>query len=515
MFPRVTLGISGHRRHVAALSASLTLALSGCSAGVEFEHCRTTADCLDRGMVNALCTPQHYCLQITNNTFPNCPMVLGGDITSDSTVIGFLTKRMGQSQSLGLSAERAAALALDDLQVFGAGVQMPPGRRPTDLRILSCDDGVDSAESVQVAKYLINTLGLPALMGPVFSGPSVDVAQQVTIPSGALMLNPIAVTPLLTALQDKGLVWRTSSSNAIEPIGMTMLVSQLDTYLHAPQGGLMEPLRVVAIARPEVYGRGIVNEFSKSLRLGGGDRTPGASQLRVFELTKTATGYSFDNTAAVKDFAPHVVVMGGTGEMITEVIEKLENSGLSYPPHYIGSEGMRLQDLITYVANRNNKMIHKRVQIFAPSIRPDYYSALAQRWSAHFKELLPDLYGVANTYDAVYLLAYSLATLGTSEVTGPSLANGLSKMGPPGIKIQAGPDSIVKAYQTIVTAGHIDYDGVVGPLDFDANGEAPGTFDVLCMAQDGGTWNFRSSGTSLSNGTSGPQLSTTTYQPCK
>lgn len=499
-------------------AATLVFLCGGCSAGTDFTQCNTTADCLDHGLENTICSTGKYCIEATSKGFPNCPTIVGGPLTRNSTLVALLSKLSGQSASLGISAQGAASLALEELQSYGAGAAVREGRRPGDLRILVCDDGKDSGESIQIARHVVGTLGIQAVMGPVFSQSAVDVAYNITIPAETLMLNPFAVTPSLTGLKDNDLVWRTSSSNASEPWGMAALTSQVEAYLRSSNAvAVGEQIRVATIARPDLYGRGIVDVYNKNLRINGGSSTPKQSELHAFELNKTDSGYSLSATdlAAIRGFSPHVVVLAGTGEMVPEALEKLETAGLAIAPYYIGSEGLRLNDLIGYVANRNNKSVYKRIQVFAPNIRDDYYPALAQRWSARYREVLPDLYGVANTYDATYLLAYSLALLGPSPVTGPAWAAALHKMSSGGTKISAGPDSIVRAYQALATNGRIDYDGVVGPLDFDANGEAPAVFDLLCVSQDGSAWNFKRTGVTLKDSSSGPMLTSASYQPCK
>ena len=84
-------------------------------------------------------------------------------------------------------------------------------------------------------------------------------------------------------------------------------------------------------------------------------------------------------------------------------------------------------------------------------------------------------------------------------------------------KVSAGPDAIATAYQVLESKKQIDYDGVVGPLDFDKNGESAAVFDILCVTQDGGTWNFKRTGVMLKekDAQTGPVLTSTMYQPCK
>jgi branched-chain amino acid transport system substrate-binding protein len=513
--------------HLVLLGA--LLALGGGSTGCSLDQCRTTADCVAHKLPGTICTPKKYCAKVVSE---DCPRLLGGEITENAQVFALMTKLTGQSSTLGESSSRAAELALSELAEWSKGVSVPGGKHPSNLRILACSDGKDDADGVRIARGLVDGLGLPVVMGPVYSGVSLAVARQVTIPGGALMLNPYAVTPLLSTLDDRGLVWRTSLSNAPEGAGMWKLVERIQKALVA-DGRLTakEPLRIATVARPDVYGRGIVEPFvteSRRSPLSSIDPMTKMSQVEIHSyelvLDKDKGTYSFDaeqltGAASGMGRLPHIVVLAGTAEMVKTVLEPLElaRQRAAMPaalPIYVASEGLRLQEALEYVARQTGPSpLQTRLFIFAPTINRNLYGILTQRWETRYRTKIPDLYGVANTYDAVYLLAYSMASLSSTPVSGASLASGLRLLIPGSgrRKIQAGLLGIEPALSDILAGRGFDYDGVVGPLDFDLQtGDAPGDFDILCVRDAD---SFAPSGMTLKTSAGAPVLSEG-YIPC-
>ena len=96
-----------------------------------------------------------------------------------------------------------------------------------------------------------------------------------------------------------------------------------------------------------------------------------------------------------------------------------------------------------------------------------------------------NVFGMAGSYDSIYLLAYSIATLGAKTVDGTGMAAGLDKM-VGGAAIDVGTANMQNAITTLEGGAAIDINGASGPLDFDTTQhEAPSDIDVWCVALDG------------------------------
>src|SRR5205823_3910706 len=164
-------------------------------------------------------------------------------------------------------------------------------------------------------------------IGPVFSSTALKVARDVTIPAGALMLNPFSVSPLLTTLKESGLVWRTATSYAAEPAGMALLVEQLERDVRAM----------------------LMLKDADKIRLG------------------------------TAEMVTRVVAR----------IEAAWPGGPMGPPIYVMSEGMKLTEL-RQLAGASTRGLGRRTRLFAPRVNRALYSAFEQRWFARFAAALPD-----------------------------------------------------------------------------------------------------------------------------
>src|SRR5690606_18405707 len=93
--------------------------------------------------------------------------------------------------------QNAINLAVED---FNTTTELQGGRK---VAWVVCDDGGRSDNAVAAAKHLTETLGAPAIIGPVFSESVLKIAQDVTIPAGAFVITPTASSEQLTTLGDK------------------------------------------------------------------------------------------------------------------------------------------------------------------------------------------------------------------------------------------------------------------------------------------------------------------------
>ena len=120
---------------------------------------------------------------------------------------------------------------------------------------------------------------------------------------------------------------------------------------------------------------------------------------------------------------------------------------------------------------------------------PTARHALAQKVEAASGISLTTESRLAENYDAIYLMALAIAQAGSIDPT--AVRDGLRAVaGPAGTMV--GPGDFTRALQLIAAGQPVNYDGVSGSLDFDADGNVTSIFD-LWVTQDGafvstGTW---------------------------
>src|SRR5262249_19701584 len=157
----------------------------------------------------------------------DCTKIVGDDSVDDALVVGVVVQLSGQLLNKGPSLIAAMELAQDEIAQTAGGVPGMSGRK-RPLVLVECDE---SQDPVRAARHLVDEAGLPALLGPTFSGQVVSVATTVTLPAGALLVPPTATSPALTQLEDQGLLWRTVPSDALQGGTLVQLVADLQTNL--------------------------------------------------------------------------------------------------------------------------------------------------------------------------------------------------------------------------------------------------------------------------------------------
>ena len=73
---------------------------------------------------------------------------------------------------------------------------------------------VDAAAATATAERLITSDGVSAIMGADCSGVTTAVLQNVATAKGVVMISPSATSPALSTIEDNGLFFRTSPSDA-------------------------------------------------------------------------------------------------------------------------------------------------------------------------------------------------------------------------------------------------------------------------------------------------------------
>ena len=91
---------------------------------------------------------------------------------------------------------------------------------------------------------------------------------------------------------------------------------------------------------------------------------------------------------------------------------------------------------------------------------------------------VPNIPFLAQTYDAVFLIALAAAKAGTVNDS-KAIRNALRDVAAtPGREVNGGPGGIKAALKLIADGKDIDYEGASGPLGFNDNGDVNGTIEI-------------------------------------
>jgi branched-chain amino acid transport system substrate-binding protein len=485
-------------------TAGVVLSASACSLVLSTGNdaslaagCTSTAQCLSRPNGDF-----HICKRASGATTGVCVSLQPdkcqklnaiGDWQDDNAVIfgGVLSK----NQSAGLACEDAIRMAIDD---FGSANGLPPlgpGQPRRPLAYVGCSDEFSTSTARDAVNYLVDTLGVPAIIGAEWSGITINISA-ITIAKNVLLISPGATSIQITALQDNGLVWRTSPSDIYQAATTVQYVSRVEKQLLAgrPTGSKIK----VAIAfKGDSYGRSISDAVLKDLRFNGlpasdpgnnnyflprnyGDPSDSSSMVTTAQTA-----------AALLDFAPDIVILLGTEEGITDVLKVVETQwsgahhGVSGPRWILGDGGLQT---VLYDTVGTNDDLRRRITGTVPGTSNSLFQTFKDKYNSKFTDKTdPEVFGAAGSYDSVYMIAYSAASLGVKPLTGPNLASGFANLvAPVGTNpVDVGYNGISSSTTLLQNGGMIDLNGASGALEFDlTTGEAPSDIQIWCMPKD-------------------------------
>jgi len=130
----------------------------------------------------------------------------GSDGESDPIGVGAILPFSGDLNDFGTPMMNGLRMAKEDINAAGG----PLGR---EIEILDEDTNTDATQGVNGASKLVETDGVPYLIGAVSSGVTISIAQSVSIPNGVLQNTPASSSPAISTLDDDDLVFRTRTND--------------------------------------------------------------------------------------------------------------------------------------------------------------------------------------------------------------------------------------------------------------------------------------------------------------
>jgi branched-chain amino acid transport system substrate-binding protein len=359
--------------------------------------------------------------------------VYAGDVKIG--VLNALTGPIPDLSAVILEAELAAA----------AHINANGGMWGGDTLVLaSGDSGCDAKAGVDAATKIVNVEQASIIVGPLCSGATIGATQAVTIPAGVVNISPSATSPAITGLDDNDLVFRVCPSDAYQGVTIAKLARSMGYS------------KLAATYASDDYNAGLHDVFVKAFKeLGGtitGDQMHEANKASYrAELATLSSG----GPEALAIFAYY------NGSGITMLRQSLENGFFS---KFIGGDGMIAQEVIDEIGADN----------LGDAV---FTKGTADESSSHFKTFAglfdrPSDPYTAQAWDAVMIAALALESAGgaTRDLIGHvrSVANA------PGVEV--GPGDWAKAKALLAAGKEINYQGIAGANEFDANADVAGIY---------------------------------------
>lgn len=368
---------------------------------------------------------------------------------------------------LPISAVRASAeskklaLLMAEDEINSAG-----GIMDRDIQFIFRDDEGLADAGVEQTKEFLND-SIKVILGAQWSSVTLAVAREVAIPNDMLLISSSSTNAEITNLDDKGLVWRTAPSDAIQgKVGADYVYNTL------------RKKTVGIIFINNAFGSGLAEIFKQEFEAFGGEAL---SFVGYPELPQEEAGlydYADYLDTLFKDKPEAIYLIGyelDCAKISNDIIHE-HHILPDYKPLFFSNDGPKGKN---FLLNAHPDIIEGMMGT-QPATRADDPNNM--EFTQNFMDRFtfePYTYN-QNIYDCAYLVAYAMLKSGKTTPYGIAAELRNVSGGNPdeqGELINA--NEFAKAKEIIEGGGTINYNGASGKIDFDENGDpGSGTFVI-------------------------------------
>lgn len=456
----------------AVFGAGYTCHPSGLCAAPEL-GCVENQDCRTLNGFGSICADQ-ICQLATltvrcDATFPD--RLLEREDLADFVVVGNLMDRNNLSQQAREKAARLAVLQANDAGALGE----------RKLGMVFCNVGEDASldtlsreeAAVASATWLVDVLGVPAIVGPSSSGDTQAVFNAVR-GAGVMVISPSATSPVLTGQdntnptdEQPGLLWRTAPPDSEQ--GRLIADDMI--------GRGITSVAVVNEVGP--YGDELSRVFQEEFK-----STENETPTSVIVIQYREEGEIGDVTAQAATLGvEEVLFLSSQSEHVERFLNAAgTNPGFDDTGIFLSDSGAAI-DLMGTLSTRFPAIRGTRPQL---PVGTTFEAFRASYAAENAGEDVTQFTFAAHAYDAAFLtlLGIAWATEQETSVSGETIARGLRQVstGTPTPLQQSRWQNAIQAFREGTS---IDVEGASGQLDFDPDTEEPGgKFECWRIAED-------------------------------
>lgn len=369
---------------------------------------------------------------------------------AEDSAIGALVPLTGDLQAYGQTSVNGVQLAVKQINAAG-------GLLDGTLSVRVGDTQTVAQAAIDAAQKLISVEGVFGIVGALSSGNTIPVARSVTSVEGVAQISNASTSPTITDLDDNDFLFRTVPSDAFQGVALAQIVQEAG----------YERLAIIYVNND--YGEGLADSFTAAFEAVGGTVTGAVP----YEQGKAS--YRGELQQLARADAEGLVLIGYPENGSTILRQSLEE-GFFFK--FVFTDGMKAPEIIENIgAAYLNGAIGTAPQALADS---DANQRFLAAYEAEYGEVPPKPF-IDTAYDAAMLLALAAEAAGSTDPT--AVRDALRQVAnPPGEPIL--PGEWAKAVDILAKGGDIDYVGVSGSANFDANGDIAGTFAHWAI-QDG------------------------------
>ena len=381
-------------------------------------------------------------------------------LAQDPIEIGLLLPFTGEYDWVGANVQPVAQMIADEVNESG-GI----GGREIELVQGDTEGTVDAGFTA--AQKLVNVDGVVGLVGPTslsFAG-----GRQVILDNGVPVVTPTAGTTELDQL-DRTYLFRTVPSDALG--GRAIARAATDAQYLAADEAFSNPVLMVGQAPAMISFR---DPIQRSFEDYG---TPVATTI---EFTPAKASYRSEVQEAMAA-DPDLIVLVGTPEDSARIMQAAFQAG--YSGGWFVTQDQTNPEFIELVTAQLAEGIYGLEEVADPRS-----ANLNDQFRERFMEYAGkevQIFGT-NTYDAMNVIALALlrAELNGEGISRESLAANIRPVTDPGSD-KVVVHSYTEGKEALEAGLEIDYQGLVGPIDFDEYGNIAAPFGIRHVVD--GSW---------------------------
>jgi len=361
--------------------------------------------------------------------------------------VGLVMELTGPAGAYGQAGAKSVEMSFRDLNNAGgaAGCTLV-----TDTR----DSQSQGNVAVDAATQLVQVKKVPAIIGGIISSVTIPILTSVTGPAKVVQVSPASSSPTLTALgregKTNGIFFRTITSDALQGVV-------------AAKFALDQGFRQIAIIHVNNdFGVNMAKEFAATYTALGG------KILSTTPYNEKQSSYDSEVTAAMGGKPDGLYLISYPVDGATIARAWIAKGGVR---KFLLNDGMNSPDFISGVGKQYLNEAFGTSSGTNPTPSTQYFNA---NYKA-FSNIDPDNPAADRSYDAGAIVGLALAIAGGPDRE--KLPAAIRKaVDPAGTPIYAGKAEFAKALDLIKQGKPIRYEGVIGPVSFDAAGDITGPF---------------------------------------
>lgn len=366
--------------------------------------------------------------------------LLTGAAGAEEIKLGILFGFTGPLESMSPDMQKGAELAMKEVSDSG---KLLDGS--TVIAVTGDTTCIDAAAATAAAERLITAEGVKGIVGGMCSGETIATLENVALPNGIVMISPSATSPALSTIEDNGLFFRTSPSDARQGEVMADII-------------LEKGIDTVAVTYTNNdYGKGLADSFAAAFAEKGGTVTVNSPH------DDGKPDYSAEIAALASAGGDALVVAGYVDQGGSGIVRGALDTGAF--DTFVFPDGMIGQALITNFGAEIDGSFGQNPA--AEGEGRDTFIAMAQEAGFDGSGAF-----AAESYDAAALILLAMAKAGSSD---PNVYKDsvMDVANEPGEQIL--PGQLERALEIIAEGGDVDYVGATS-VELVGPGESAGVY---------------------------------------